>query len=94
MGGRRCPVPWWRSPTSGRGAHFTAPSVGAANAALEFELTVKDNDGLLHSDTVLVNVSNINIAPFAHAGDDQNRGGGHVVGGPQRRKSLTTKMGP
>jgi hypothetical protein len=37
-------------------ATFTAPSVDAAGAVLTFQLTVTDNDGLTHTDTVDVTV--------------------------------------
>jgi hypothetical protein len=47
---------------------FTAPRVGAGAVALEFALTVTDNDGLASTDTVIIN---INVAPTANAGPDQ-----------------------
>jgi hypothetical protein len=50
---------------------FTAPTVGASGAALTFRLTVTDMGGLSDTDTVIVNVSNVNQAPVADAGPDQ-----------------------
>jgi hypothetical protein len=47
---------------------FTAPSVGPGAVALEFALTVTDNDGLTGTDTVIIN---INVAPIANAGPDK-----------------------
>jgi hypothetical protein len=58
---------------------FTAPLVGASGAALVFELTVRDNGGLTDTDTVIVNVSNVNQAPTADAGPDQTAGEGERV---------------
>jgi hypothetical protein len=53
--------------------------VGASGAALVFELTVRDNGGLTDTDTVIVNVSNVNQAPTADAGPDQTAGEGERV---------------
>jgi hypothetical protein len=50
---------------------FTAPIVGGTGQALTFQLTVTDNGGLSATDTVIVNVSNVNQAPTANAGPDQ-----------------------
>ncbi|MDO8722196.1 MAG: PKD domain-containing protein, partial [Syntrophales bacterium] len=50
---------------------FTAPDVGVAGAALTFQLTVTDSGGLQNSDTSIVNVSWVNVAPHADAGPDQ-----------------------
>ncbi len=50
---------------------FVAPSVSVTGEALIFELTVEDDGGLSDSDTVIINVSNINQAPTASAGPDQ-----------------------
>jgi hypothetical protein len=58
---------------------FTAPFVGAGGEALTFELTVEDNDGLTDTDTVIINVSNVNQAPTADAGPDQTVGEGDSV---------------
>jgi hypothetical protein len=58
---------------------FTAPIVGASGEALIFELTVMDNGGLSGTDTVIVNVSNVNQAPTADAGPDQAAGEGARV---------------
>ncbi len=53
---------------------FTAPFVGASGEALTFELSVTDDGGLSDTDTVIVNVSNVNLAPTADAGPDQTVG--------------------
>lgn len=58
---------------------FTSPFVDASGEALTFELTVEDDDGLTDTDTVIVNVSNVNQAPTANAGPDQNVGEGETV---------------
>jgi hypothetical protein len=50
---------------------FTAPDVGPDGAALNFRLTVTDSNGATSSDTCIVNVSWVNIAPVADAGPDQ-----------------------
>jgi len=50
---------------------FTAPDVGPGSAALTFNLTITDDGGLQSSDTCIVNVSWINLAPVANAGSDQ-----------------------
>jgi hypothetical protein len=50
---------------------FTAPEVGSAGELLTFELTVTDNDQLSNSDTVSVQIENINQLPIANAGSDQ-----------------------
>lgn len=52
---------------------FTAPSVGAGGATLVFDLTVTDPHLLTGSDSVAVNVTNVNQIPVAHAGADQTR---------------------
>ena len=49
---------------------FTAPAVDSGGDALTFKLTVKDNDDLVSSDTVTINV-NISESPIANAGPDQ-----------------------
>ncbi len=58
---------------------FAAPSVGAGGVALTFELTVTDNGGLSDTDTVIVNVSNVNQAPTADAGPNQTVDEGATV---------------
>ena len=50
---------------------FTAPYVSLTGDALTFELTVQDDGGLADTDTVIINVSNVNQAPTADAGPDQ-----------------------
>ena len=50
---------------------FTAPDVGPNGAALTFQLTVTDNEGLQATDSCIVNVSWVNLAPTADAGIDQ-----------------------
>jgi hypothetical protein len=58
---------------------FTAPIVGISGEALTFQLTVTDSGGLTDSDTVIVNVSNVNQSPTADAGPDQVVGEGDTV---------------
>ena len=58
---------------------FTAPDVGPGGEALTFELTVTDYVGLKSTDTCIVNVSWLNIAPTAVAGSDQTVGEGVIV---------------
>ncbi len=58
---------------------FTAPAVGSGGEALTFELTVSDGGGLSDSDTVIINVSNVNQAPTAAAGANQTVGEGDAV---------------
>jgi len=50
---------------------FTSPFIAADGIYLEFELRVTDNNGLVSTDTCIVNVSWINDAPTADAGLDQ-----------------------
>ena len=52
---------------------FTAPSVGAGGAQVDFKLIVTDPRGLNHSDFVSVRISNVNQPPVAHAGADQTK---------------------
>ena len=58
---------------------FSAPFVGAGGEALTFELTVTDDGGLSATDTVIINVSNLNQAPTADAGPDRSVGEGATV---------------
>jgi hypothetical protein len=58
---------------------FSAPFVGAGGEALTFELTVTDDGGLSATDTVIINVSNLNQAPTAAAGPDRTVGEGEEV---------------
>ena len=58
---------------------FTSPLVGVGGEALTFELTVTDNGGLSASDTVIINVSDVNQAPTADAGQDRTVGEGASV---------------
>lgn len=53
---------------------FTAPSVPAAGAALVFKLTVSNGVTTPTTDTVTVNVVNVNYPPVANAGADQTVG--------------------
>lgn len=50
---------------------FTAPDVGPGGDALSFKIVVTDDGGLQSSDTCIVNVSWVNLAPVANAGSDQ-----------------------
>ena len=50
---------------------FTAPALGAVGGSLSFQLTVTDDQGLQSSDTMIVNVSWVNLPPTASAGSDQ-----------------------
>ena len=58
---------------------FTAPYVGTGGEALTFQLTVEDNDGLFDTDTVIINVSDVNQEPTANAGPDRTVGEGAPV---------------
>ena len=60
-------------------ASFIAPYVSPSGEALRFELTVQDGGGLADTDTVIVNVSNVNLPPIAEAGDNQTVQGGNIV---------------
>lgn len=53
---------------------FTTPIVPAAGAALVFRLTVSNGSLAPASDTVTVNVGNVNTPPVANAGADQSAG--------------------
>jgi hypothetical protein len=57
---------------------FTAPDIGS-DVALTFQLTVTDNGGLQGTDTCIVNVTWINVAPTANAGADQSVDEGTTV---------------
>ncbi|MBI3456793.1 MAG: hypothetical protein HY002_13540 [Candidatus Rokubacteria bacterium] len=62
-------------------ASFTAPLLAggvSGGVALTFDLTVSDG-ALSHTDTVTVNVEQVNHAPTAHAGADQTVFAGTVV---------------
>ncbi len=50
---------------------FTAPDVGSSGAALTFQLTVTNHEGLQSSDTCIVNITWINAPPIANAGTDR-----------------------
>ena len=52
---------------------FTAPSVGAGGAQVDFELIVTDARGLNHADYVSVFITNVNQPPTANAGADQTK---------------------
>ncbi len=58
---------------------FTAPSVGLSGESFTFQLTVTDSGGLSDTDTVIINVSNVNQAPTANAGPDQTVSEGDTV---------------
>jgi len=59
---------------------FTAPSIGFdSNPVLTFELLLTDEDNQTSTDTVMVNVSNDNMAPVANAGPTQNVTEGMLV---------------
>ena len=58
---------------------FTAPNVGTGGESLTFRLTVTDSAGLQDTDTSIVNISWINIAPTANAGSDQTVDEGDTV---------------
>jgi hypothetical protein len=53
-------------------ARIRTPLVTPAGTSLTFELTVTDDAGAMATDTVVVNVSNVNQAPVANAGADQS----------------------
>ena len=58
---------------------FISPDVGPEGAALTFELTVADYNGLQSTDSCVVNVTWENEIPQANAGPDQTVDGGSVV---------------
>ncbi len=59
---------------------FTAPEIGPGAAErLTFRLTVTDNDGFEHQDSVFVDVNNTLSAPVADAGPDQSAVAGDTV---------------
>ena len=58
---------------------FISHDVGPEGAALTFELTVADHNGLQSTDSCVVNVTWDNEIPHANAGPDQTVDGGSVV---------------
>jgi hypothetical protein len=60
-------------------ATFTAPSLAGGGEALIFQLEVTDDGGLKDTDTIIINVSNVNQAPTANAGLDQTVDEGDTV---------------
>ncbi|MBN1907368.1 MAG: hypothetical protein JW927_19980, partial [Deltaproteobacteria bacterium] len=58
---------------------FTAPNVGQAGATLTFSLKVTDPQGLYSTDTVVINVTWVNVAPTANAGADQTKAEAQLV---------------
>ena len=58
---------------------FTAPDVDVNGEALVFELTVTDSHGAFATDSCIVNVSWVNVAPTADAGVDQTISEGTAV---------------
>jgi hypothetical protein len=58
---------------------FTAPDVGIEGESFTFQLTVTDVGGLQATDTCIVNVSWVNVAPTANAGADQTAEEGSTV---------------
>jgi hypothetical protein len=67
-----------QNPTSANPS-FTAPQVPPAGAALVFRLTVSNGATPPMTDTVTVNVGNVNIPPTAAAGTDQTVNEGSLV---------------
>ena len=51
---------------------FITPDVGQGGESLTFQLTVTDSEGLASTDTCSVNVTWVNEAPVADAGDNRN----------------------
>ncbi len=58
---------------------FLVPYVGSTDKALTFQLTVYDGGGLADTDTVIINVTDVNQAPVADAGPDQTVEEGDTV---------------
>ena len=58
---------------------FTAPYVGLTDEALTFQLTVSDDDALMDTNSVTINVSNVNQVPIADAGPSQTVHAGSSV---------------
>jgi phage tail protein X len=58
---------------------FTAPDVDPAGQSLTFRVTVTDSTGAQDSDTCIVDVAWVNLAPTAHAGGDQTVDEGTVA---------------
>lgn len=67
------------SSTAAASITFTSPNVGTSGDALEFELTVTDNDGLKNTASAIVNISDNNTAPTAEAGANQTVAKGVTV---------------
>jgi len=65
-------------PNAGQPA-FISPDVGSEGAALIFELTVADHNGLQSTDSCVVNVTWDNESPQANAGVDQTVTEGSIV---------------
>ena len=58
---------------------ITTPEVGPDGAALEFEVTVTDTGDATATDSVVINVFNVNLPPLANAGSDQSVYEGHTA---------------
>ncbi|MBN1829101.1 MAG: hypothetical protein JW884_08145, partial [Deltaproteobacteria bacterium] len=67
------------SDQNARDITFTTPDVSMDGAALQLRLTVTDTGGLKAQDTCVVNVTWVNEAPQADAGDDQTVSEGQSV---------------
>ena len=58
---------------------FTTPDVGSSGEVIQFKLTVTDHGGLKSADTVIINVSWVNVPPVANAGPNQSKAEGSLV---------------
>jgi large repetitive protein len=67
------------SSTTAASPTFTAPDVTVAGASFEFTVSVSDGVAPAASDTVTVNVTNVNRVPVADAGDEQTVAKGALV---------------